>query len=109
MFNREKCYRELKRLRGRFTCPLPELLVWGDHSEAEQRLFLDMMLSCGVRFVHRGLPHVQRDDDTECIAPELLPERDAVQAELDGCWDAARLTQTVAFDYEIFRLLRLGR
>ena len=43
VFNREKCYRELKRLRGRFTRPLLELLVWGEHSVAEQRLFLGMM------------------------------------------------------------------
>jgi internalin A len=99
VFNREKCYRELKRLRGRFTRPLLELLVWGDHTEPEQRLFLDMMLSCGVCFVHREAPHGERDDDTEYIAPDLLPERAAVQAELDGRWDAALPTETVSLGY----------
>ena len=100
VFNREKCYRELKRLHGRFTRPLLELLVWREHSEAEQRLFVDMMLSCGVCFVHREGPRDDHDA-TEYIAPDLLPEREAVQAELDGRWDAALPTETVEFDYEM--------
>ena len=99
VFNREKCYRELKRLRGRFTRPLLELLVWGGYPELEQRLFLDMMLSCGVCFVHRGERYGERDDDTEYIAPDLLPEREAVQAELDGRWDATLPSESVTFDY----------
>jgi len=101
VFNREKCYRELKRLRGRFTRPLLELLVWGDRTEAEQHLFLDMMLSCGVCFVHREGPSGRRDDVTEYIAPDLLPEREAVQDELDGRWDTALPGETVSFDYEM--------
>jgi len=101
VFNREKCFRELKRLRGRFTRPLLELLAWGEHSVAEQRLFLDMMQSCGVCFVHRRAPPGADDDDTEYIAPDLLPERDAVQAELDSRWDATLPTETVEFDYEM--------
>ena len=86
VFNREKCWRELKRLRGRFTRPLLELLVWGDHSVAEQKLFLDMMRSCGICFVHRRGP-TREDDATEYIAPDLLPERSAVQDELDAMWE----------------------
>jgi internalin A len=100
VFNRNRCWRELKRLRGRFTRPLLELLVWGDHSVAEQRLFLDMMRSCGICFVHRRGP--ERDDDaTEYIAPDLLPERSAVQDELDAMWDVAQLTETDEFEFEM--------
>lgn len=88
-FNREKCYRELRRLRGRFTRSLLELLVWRDHSVAEQRLFLDMMQSCGVCFVSREGPS-DDPDGAEYIAPDLLPERsDSVaQDELAAKWDA---------------------
>jgi internalin A len=100
VFNREKCWRELKRLRGRFTRPLLELLVWGDHSAAEQTLFLDMMRTCGICFVHHRAPHAEADA-TEYIAPDLLPERGEVQGELDAMWDAARPTETADFDFEM--------
>ena len=98
VFNRDRCWRELKRLRGRFTRPLLELLVWSAHSVAEQKLFLDMMRSCGICFVHREGP--DRDDDaTEYIAPDLLPERSAVQDDLDALWDVGQPTETDEFDF----------
>ncbi len=100
VFNREKCWRELKRLGGRFTRPLLELLVWGGHSVAEQKLFLDMMRSCGICFVHRRGP--DRDDDaTEYIAPDLLPERGTVQDELGAKWNAEQPTEQEEFDFEM--------
>jgi internalin A len=103
VFNREKCYRELKRLRGRFTRTLLELLVWGEHSVKEQRLFLGMMRSCGISFPLSENPWSTDDDDTEYIAPDLLPERDEarVQAELGGRWNPEMPTETVAFDYDM--------
>jgi internalin A len=100
VFNRDKCWRELKRLRGRFTRPLLELLVWGDHTVAEQRLFLDMMQSCGICFVHRRAPSGE-DDATEYVAPDLLPERGAVQNELDAMWDAERPIEEEVFEFEM--------
>jgi internalin A len=100
VFDRERCWRELKRLRGRFTRPLLELLVWDKHSVEEQKLFLDMMRSCGICFVHRGGP--DRDDDaSEYIAPDLLPERGAVQDELDAIWDAEQPFETEEFEFEM--------
>ena len=72
-----------------------------DLSDPTQRLFLGMMLSCGVCFVHREGPRGTDDDDTEYVAPDLLPERDAVQAELDGRWDAALPGEAIEFDYEM--------
>ena len=74
--------------------------MWRAHSVAEQKLFLDMMRSCGICFVHREGP--DRDDDaTEYIAPDLLPERSAVQDELDAMWDAEQPTETAEFDFEM--------
>ena len=34
-------------------------------------------------------------------APDLLPERGAVQAELDALWDAALPTETLPFEFEM--------
>jgi internalin A len=100
VFNRQKCWRELRRLRGRFTRPLLELLVWGKHSVAEQQLFLDMMRSCGICFVHREGP--DRDDDaTEYIAPDLLPEQHEVRDELAALWDTEQPTETAEFEFEM--------
>lgn len=88
LFHREKCYRQLRQLHGRFTRPLLELLVWQDYSADEQRLFLDMMRSCGVCFIHRkGHGWGPENDDTEYLAPELLPERAAVAEALREKWD----------------------
>ncbi|HME24943.1 MAG TPA: leucine-rich repeat domain-containing protein [Acetobacteraceae bacterium] len=100
VFSRDKCWRELKRLRGRFTRPLLELLVWGGHSIEEQKLFLDMMRSCGICFVHRTGP--DRDDDsTEYIAPDLLPERGAVEDDLNAMWDAEQPSEIEEFEFEM--------
>jgi internalin A len=102
VFEREKCYRQLKRLRGRFTRPLLEALAWEGRSVAEQRLFLSMMESCGICFAHRGAGArgaYGRDDDTEYIAPDLLPGRAEVQAELDEKWDAVAPCESAVFDY----------
>ncbi len=98
VFNREKCWRELKRLGGRFTRPLLELLVWGAHSTEEQKLFLDMMQSCGICFGHRRGPDGD-DDATEYIAPDLLPERSAVQDQLDAQWDRGQPIETAEFEF----------
>ena len=66
VFQREKCYRQLRRLHDRFTRPLLELLIWRDHSVEEQKLFLGMMESCGICFVHRWRSG-QDDDGAEYV------------------------------------------
>lgn len=100
VFHREKCYKHLRYLRGRFYRSLLEDLIWEAYSEEEQKLFLDMMLSCGVCFIYQ-------EGDEKCgiepiyIAPDLLPNRAEVEMELAENWDSALPTEEVVFEYEL--------
>nr|WP_277624180.1 leucine-rich repeat domain-containing protein [Undibacterium sp. TS12] len=86
VFDREKCWPHLRRLRGRFNRALLASLVWSHYSQEEQELFLSMMQSCGVAFVHiQG--DEENDIETEYIAPDLLPGKDGVMDELKEKWD----------------------
>ena len=78
VFHREKSYKQLRWGKGRFTRSLLQLLVWEEYTKEEQELFLSMMESCGICFVHRK-GDAKGETETEYIAPELLPER----AEID--------------------------
>jgi internalin A len=85
VFDRQKCYRQLRQLRGRFDRPLLEALVWQDYRVEEQNLFLSLMTSCGVCFVHRqGDP--EHSVETHYIAPDLLPDREEVATEIEAMW-----------------------
>jgi internalin A len=86
VFHREKCYEQLRYLRGRFNRKLLEALVWSDYDPAEQELFLSLMTSCGICFVHR-LGDARAKFETEYIAPDLLPSRDEVEGEIDALWE----------------------
>jgi internalin A len=86
VFDREKCYRQLRWQNGRFTRPLLEALVWNDYQPEEQELFLSLMQSCGVCFVHRPGDR-QKAVDTEYIAPDLLPGREEVAVKVGALWD----------------------
>jgi internalin A len=100
VFNRESCYRPLRNLRGRFSRAILEALAWREHTAAEQEVFLGMMRSCGICFAHRhGDWH--DSDDEEYIAPDLLPERAEIQAELDAIWDTETPVQTTEFEYTL--------
>ncbi len=44
-----------------------------------------MMQQCSMCFVYRGNRHHQ-DDETVYIAPDLLPDRKAVQGEIEALW-----------------------
>ena len=68
VFHREKCYGQLRQLKGRFTRALLELLVWKKYSASEQQLFLGMMQSCGICFVHRK-DNSANSTENEYIAP----------------------------------------
>ncbi|MCA1972334.1 MAG: TIR domain-containing protein, partial [Caenispirillum sp.] len=85
LFDRRRCYSVLKDLRGRFTRPRLEDLAWGEagFTMEEQRLFLSMMETAGMCFVHERDGH---SGHTVYIAPELLPGREAVQVDLDERW-----------------------
>jgi internalin A len=85
VFNRERCYKQLLQLKGRFNRTLLEALVWSEYGAEQQAIFLSLMTSCGVCFEHRpGDP--KRDLEAEYIAPDLLPHRNEVEAEIDAMW-----------------------
>ena len=98
VFNRDKSYKELSRLGGRFTRSLLELLVWQDYDVEEQRLFLSMMQSCGICFLHR---RSDNQDENEYIAPDLLPDRGAVEDQIDAMWDRDLPPETAEFEYSL--------
>jgi internalin A len=100
VFNRENCYRPLLHLRGRFTRAILEALAWRGYSTAEQEVFLGMMRSCGICFVHRRRAG-DRDEYEEYIAPDLLPKRAEIQAELDAIWDEQAPVETSEFEYAL--------
>ena len=82
----------------RFPLVLVTLFTFNDLIDVEeQRLFLSLMRSCGICFVHRGAAH---GDSVEpaYIAPDLLPERHAVATELAGRW-SEDADATVRLDY----------
>jgi internalin A len=78
IFHRDKCFKQIKKLHGRFSREDLELLIWSDYTPAEQNAFLGMMETCGICFRVRVLPHQEQlkwsDKEWEYIAPELLPK-----------------------------------
>jgi internalin A len=74
IFHREKCFKQLKKLHGRFSRKDLELLIWSGYTPEEQNAFLGMMESCGICFRL----------EWEYIAPELLPEWSDAQEQLLG-------------------------
>jgi internalin A len=77
-----------------------EALVWRAYNAAEQAVFLGMMRSCGICFVHRrAVGDATREE--EYIAPDLLPERAEIQADLDAMWDQEETVETSEFEYAL--------
>ncbi|MDG4592281.1 MAG: COR domain-containing protein [Defluviicoccus sp.] len=113
VFHRDRCYRWIRRNRGRFTRTDLADWVWGEHSEGEQALFLSMMQSCGVCFEHR---RAAQGLEAEYIAPELLPARAEVALDLVQKWDADAATEEASFTYALLHpglirsiIARIGR
>ncbi len=100
VFHREKCYQELKRLGGRFSRSLLEMLVWQDYSESEQQLFLDMMQSCGICFVYKEGDR-QLGIEAEYMAPELLPSKGELTAELAEKWAETEPWEEAVYRYQL--------
>ena len=98
VFHREKSYKRILRRRGRFTRADLDDGVWQDHDPGEQELFLSMMQSCGICFAHRRLG-APDDQEIEYIAPDLLPERGALEVDLAQRWEADAPTETATFRY----------
>jgi internalin A len=85
VFEREKSYRQIASMGGRFTRSLLDMTVWGDYSPREQALFLSLMESAGVCFVRRKADP-KLDLEAEYVAPDLLPDKAAVADQLSGRW-----------------------
>ena len=100
LFDRKRVYHELRRLNGRFSRSLLGLLVWQEHSDADQELLLSMMRSCGICFLHRRFGDTERDDP-EYLAPDLLPERNAIAGSLATHWTEERPDQRASFRYAL--------
>jgi internalin A len=97
VFHRERCYRQLRQLQGRFWRSLLEELVWGDYGVEEQQLFLSLMVSCGVCFV---LSPGDRKGEMEAvyIAPDLLPGREAIADAIDEKWGGPESRPDIVFE-----------
>lgn len=100
VFNRKKCYKLLRQQHGRFTRSLLDALVWQGYKPAEQELFLDMMQSCGICFVHK------RGDErlgieAEYIAPDLLPEKCTLETALAEKWDASANYEEAEWEFDL--------
>jgi internalin A len=106
LFNREKSWRQLRRLKGRFTRSLLATLAWQEYDEREQALFIELMKSAGICFVHRE-GDARSHTETEYIAPDLLPDLQEVGEELAAFWQN-ELTEerTLEFPFEYPGLVR---
>ncbi|NEW99350.1 leucine-rich repeat domain-containing protein [Rhodopseudomonas sp. BR0G17] len=100
VFHREKCFVKIRRLHGRFTRSDLADWIWNEagYGEKEQQLFISMMESCGICFVHREAVPEKRIE-AEYIAPDLLPDR--TETEIDQKWDAGWPSESVEFRYDL--------
>ncbi len=81
VLHREKTLPHLM-LDGRFTRLHLAGLAWQQHSEADQRVLLDMMKSCGICFPLRNLSNDRDNPEWLYVAPDLLPEWDEARSRL---------------------------
>ncbi|KTE25244.1 hypothetical protein ATE62_22325 [Sphingopyxis sp. HIX] len=91
VFNRDNCFRRIKRAQGRFRREDIAETAWRDYGLDEQRLFLSMMESCGIAFTHYR--HGDRDGGAEYIAPELLPPREQLAAQIEARWQGGEVVE----------------
>jgi len=98
VFARKNVYPDIQRHSGRFTLGDLARLAWQDRSREEQKLLLDMMLSCGICFRHRRYWGAI-EDRTEYVAPDLLPERSEYAELLAAHWEDDRPTESIVFHY----------
>ncbi|MCW2284841.1 internalin A [Rhodoblastus acidophilus] len=86
VFDRAKgTHARILRQNGRFRPSELAVSAWSDRSDGDRSLFLDMMRACGVCF------EIWEDDgELELVAPELLPERAAVEAAIRRDWETGQ-------------------
>nr|WP_247878822.1 COR domain-containing protein [Niveispirillum sp. SYP-B3756] len=90
----------IRRQDGRFDRDLLGRLVWQGFDGDEQKLFLSMMQSCGICFVHRRWWGAGGWYE-EFIAPDLLPDRQAMAARLEARWDGEAAAAEWRMDYPL--------
>jgi internalin A len=100
VFDRKRVYNVLLKDNGRFSRAKLGLLIWHDHSDSEQKLLLSMMVSCGICFLHRRFGDLD-DDNTEYIAPDLLPNRELVAGQLAARWTEDHQGEGATFRYAL--------
>jgi internalin A len=89
VFEREGgAYERIRRQHGRFTLADLTTTAWRGRGDDERALFLDMMRACGVSF-RLDRPGAE-GETTRYIAPELLPERADVEADILRDWDTGQ-------------------
>lgn len=98
VFDRRKAFPLITSQHGGFTRSLLAMTAWREYSEPEQRLFLSLMESCGIAFVHRE-EDKRLGLETEYLAPDLLPTRDAVSAQLAGRWNEDEESWRLEYEY----------
>ncbi|WP_049974475.1 leucine-rich repeat domain-containing protein [Azospirillum sp. B4] len=105
VFDRASSYEILRKEGGRFTRQRLEDRVWraAGFTVADQRLFLGMMRACGLCFVHHtdNQHSPENSDATVYIAPELLPERPALEGDLAIYWGGGPAAVTVTWRYPL--------
>jgi internalin A len=98
VFDRRKAYPLILNQGGRFTPSLLAMTAWKEYGEPERRLFLSLMQACGIAFVHRA-EDPRLGLETEYIAPDILPGKDAVAAQLAGRWNDKEESWRLEFQY----------
>lgn len=98
VFDRTKAYPLILGQYGRFTPSLLSMTVWRDYAEEERALFLSLMQSCGIAFVHREADR-RAGSEIEYLAPDALPGKEQVVAQLAGRWEEAGESRTLEYDY----------
>ncbi len=110
IFQRETVYPTLLAAEGRFTRPFIGGLAWEgngnthSYSIEEQRVFIGMMIECGICYINKRSGKVEwndlgnyewvPDDEAIFVAPDLLPELDLEDKYMSdiwvwGCWGRA--------------------
>jgi internalin A len=88
VFDRASTYQLIKADDGRFSPSLLAATIWRDYEPEAQRLFISLMLSCGIIFPHRPAD-ASTGLEAQYLAPDLLPPRSSPQVSmhLQGRWD----------------------
>jgi internalin A len=85
IFHREKCWKQLRNAKGRFTASELRAWAWDDEGfdADEQALFLEFMQACGICFL---LLHDSETEGKEAVylAPSALPDAADVRSEAAG-------------------------